>query len=330
MFPKFFSFMEEVGEGEGGGGGEDKNPQIAEWASSIEDENIRGIAGKYESQDAFLKATGYEPPKTDEPKDWRDGLDEDLKKTADRFTSPADAIRAINDLRKRDSQVRLPGKEATPEEIAAYHKAIGVPEKGEDYDWPEVSEEELTDQLKESRKIWGERFRDMGVPKETAKIIATMVNEDIAAAQAAQMEEDKRYVTQSETDLRKEWGGDYEKNHTLANRAFNAIAEKARVNIEALTQLETAEGRFLLDHPDINRIFAIVGREMDEGSLGPALTETEADGLKEQIDTVRKQMAEAQQNGNSKKANELYQKEQALITKLSGNKPLVGASGRTI
>src|SRR5687767_6715160 len=100
--------------------------------------------------------------------DWRSDLPDDLKETANRFTSKADAVRAIIDMRKRESQVRVPGKDATPDQIAAYHKAIGVPEKPELYEFPDLPEGlELTDQVKESRAEWGKRFHSLGINKET-------------------------------------------------------------------------------------------------------------------------------------------------------------------
>lgn len=307
---------------EGGGDA----PQVAEWASSIEDENLRGTLGKYESQEDALKAIGYKAPETD----WRDGLPDDLKKTADRFTSKEDAIRAINNLQKREGQVRVPGKDATDEEKAAYYKAVGVPESPDGYDWPDLGDD-ATDAQKQSRDAWGAKLHELKVPGETAKKLAAFLQEETQSALASQVEEDKAFAQQQEDALKNEWKGEaYEQNKTLANRAFGELANRAGVNIEDLQQIETKDGRFLMDRAEMSRIFAVIGKEMAEGTIGPTLTSGEIETAEEQLRELRGKISQAQTDGNSKLANQLYQKEQGLIAKIKGNKSVVGADGRSV
>jgi hypothetical protein len=264
--------------------------------------------------------------------DWRSDLPDDLKETANRFASKADALRAIENMRKRESQVRVPGKNATPEEIATYQKAIGIPEKPELYEFPDLPEGmELTDQVKASRAEWSQRFHGLGIPKETAKALSKLVNEDAMRDAAAQVQADKDFATKQEQALRNEWkGDDYERNKTLANRAFSELANRTGLKLDELTKIETKDGRFLMDRADIVRMFATIGREMAEGTLGPTLTESEKDSVEEQIRGVRNQVAEAQAAGDSKRANKLYQQEQALIAKRDGSKSVVGSRGRMV
>lgn len=309
----------------GGGGGE----EVAEWAQGFENEDVKNTLGKFEDQGAFFKSIGYEPPKPDE-KDWRDDMDEATKKTADRFNSPTDAMRAIEDLRKSASLPRIPGKDASDEDQAKFRTAMGIPDAADGYEWPEVSEELMTDEMKASREVWGTRFHEMGISKDNGKLLATMVNEDAAKANEAIIAADKDFADSQEKALREEWKGDFDKNKTLANRALEAMAQKAGVNLEDLTKVETKDGRYILDRSDIMRLFSTVGREMDEGSLGPALTDSEAESIDEEIKSLREQQAKAQSEGNSKRANELYQKELSLVAKKSGNKPAVGSGGRTV
>lgn len=267
---------------------------------------------------------------TDE--DWRSDLPEDLRKTADRFASKEDAVRAIENFRKRESQVRVPGKNATDEEVSVYQKAIGIPEKAEDYEFPDLPEgQELTDEVKASRAQWSERFKELNLPNETAKALSQLVNEDAVEMLKAQVESDKVFAASQEEALRSEWkGDDYDKNKTLANRAFKDIATRAGLDVEALTKIETKDGRFLMDRVEMSKLFAVIGREMAEGSLGPALSDNERDTVGDQISDVRKQIAEAQASGDSKAANLLFAKEQKLIEKMSGSKPVVGAAGRVV
>jgi len=262
--------------------------------------------------------------------DWRSDLPEDLRKTAERFTSKADAVRAIENFRKRESQVRVPGKNATEEEVAAYKKAVGVPDKPELYEFPDLKDQEITDEIKASRQVWGKRFHELGVSKDTAKALSNLVNEDQQKYLLSQVEADKAFAKSQEEALHTEWKDDFDKNKTFANRAFSEIANRAGLKLDDLTKIETKDGRFLMDRAEMLRIFSIIGREMAEGSLGPVLTDAERDTVEDQISDVRKEIVEAQDKGDSKRANKLYQKEQALISKKQGSKPIIGAAGRMV
>src|SRR3990167_3452657 len=116
-----------------------------------------------------------------EDQDWRSDLPEDLRKTAERFASKADAVRAIESFRKRESQVRVPGKDATDDEKAAYRKAVGIPDKAELYEFPDIEGQEINDEIKASRQVWSKRFHELGIPKDTAKTLSKLVNEDAKA-----------------------------------------------------------------------------------------------------------------------------------------------------
>lgn len=302
----------------------------APWHESIKDEGLKGTLSKYESQDKLFEAIGYKPP---EPKvlDWREQIkDDDAKKFAESSTDVTHLVKRALDMRSKLSNAIIrPGKNASPEEVSAYRKALGIPEKHEEYEFPELPADKLTPEIKESRAAWAKRFHDLSIPKEVAKSLVNLFGEDSAKFQEEQVQADKAFAQQSEQALRSEWKGDeYDKNKNMANRAFTELASRAGIQVDVLSKLETKDGRFLMDRPELVKLFAVVGREMSEGTLGPTLTESEAETIDGQIKDLRTQQAEAQSSGNSKLANQLYQKEQALIAKRSGNKPIVGAAGR--
>ncbi len=320
---------ESPAEGDPPGGNGNPPPTVPEWAQSIEDEGLKTAVAGFESQDKLFEAIGYEPSKAPEPKDWRDGLPDELKETAERFASAEDAIRSIQTLRKRDSQIRVPGKDATDEERAAYLKAVGVPEKPDGYEFPPLSKDQLTDEAKASRQEWSQLFHKLQVPKDMARALFDAVAADAEKQQQALIEADKAFAKEQEDKLRAEWKTDFDKNHTLANRAFDEVASRAGLNLEDLKRIETKDGRFLMDDSNMLRLFAVIGREMAEGTLGPTLTEGEIETIDEQLRDLRKQIVEAQSEGDNKRANQLYQREQRLIAKKEGSKPVVGAAGRT-
>lgn len=294
------------------------------WSSSVKDESLKGTLSKFESPEKLLDTIGYKP-------DWRKSLPDDLKKTAERFTSVDDAIRSVQDLRKRESLVRVPGKNATEEEVSAYRKAVGIPFKPEEYTFPDLPEGvEMTDDIKVSRETWGKRFHELGMSKDAATKLMTLVNEDVSASMQAEIKADEAFAKSQEDALRSEWKGeDYDKNKQFANRAFAEISNRAGISTDELSKIQTKNGRFLMDDSRMLKLFSVIGREMSEGVLGSTMTESEMDTAEDQISDIRKQIAEAQSAGDSKKANRLFQKEQALIAKIKGNKPIVGAGRAT-
>ena len=264
--------------------------------------------------------------------DWREGLPDDLKELATKIASPADALRSIQQFRKRESQVRVPGKNATPEENAAYRKAIGIPEKPEEYQFPDLPQGmQLTDDVKASRQVWSKRFHELGLPANAVKALSQFANEDAQQQLLNQIDADKAFATKQDEALKKEWRGeDYEANKQLANRAFNDIANRAGINLETLTQIKTSDDRFLMDNAAMVKIFAVIGREMSEGNLGPSMNETERETVQDQIRSIRAEIETAKSRGESKRANQLYQREMALVAKIGGSKAIVGSHGRTV
>jgi len=302
---------------------------VPDWIKS-EDADVVSVLSKFESQDDFYTAAGLSAPEAKEV-DWREGLPDDLKKTADRFTSKDDAIRSIVAFQKRESQVRVPGKDATDEEMAAYQKAVGVPDKPEGYEFPELLEGELTEEVKASREVWASRFHALKVPQEAARALTDAFNEDVVAQKTAEIAADKAFAEQQESALRDEWKGeDYETNIRLANRAFEAAADRAGIPFADLKNLKTKDDRLLMDNALMLKMLAVFGREGSEGSLGPVLNDGERETMQEQLVELRAQSEKASADGNSKLANKFYQKALALQEKISGSQPIVGAAGRTV
>jgi len=321
-----------------------KATESMEQESATPQEGVQdGATGAEESQgttgaeDGVTAATGEESGaeegKDKDPKpsdDWRQAIkDEKLREHASRFTSLEDVVRANLESRQKLSKAIVPpGKDASEDDIAAYRKAIGVPADPTGYKFPEVPKEEMTEELAQSREVWAKRFHELNVPAPIAEGLVAAINQDIAAAQAAQVEADKQFAQEQSEALAREWGKDAEKNKTLADRAFVDLASRAGVDIDALRKIETKDGRFVLDRAEFSKIFAVLGREMGEGTLGGVIGEDAREQLQGELDTVRQQISEAQEKGDSKRANQLYQKEQGLIAKMSGSRPVVGAAGR--
>lgn len=274
-----------------------------------------------------------DPTPTDpKPDDWRASIeDPDLRKLADRYSTPADMAKAVREGRQMISgMVKVPGKDASDEERAAFLKALGVPESAEGYDvaLPEGLPEELqpTEAGQERLSAFVSKMHEAGAtPAQVNAAVATyfeMIQEDLSAQQAA----DKRYTEESEAQLRKDWPGEeYKRNQAFASRAAQfAFGD----DFEAAKQLQTSDGRFLLDNPTLMRALAKIGREMGEDRIGPSLSDADKSSVRDQITEVRAKREQARAAGRAGEAQRLDEQERALWAKLAGNQPVVGAQGR--
>lgn len=200
--------------------------------------------------------------------DWRSSItDPDAKEFATRLATPADAVRVALDLRKANSaMIRVPGKDATAEDKAKFNKAIGVPEKAEDYKF------ELGREATEADKaIQGNLAKiafENGIPATAMTALSKAVT-DLAAATKA---EENRVAVEAraanEAALRKEWGADYEANKTLATRAVQAFGEvKSHPEVVEFFDKTMVNGQKLGDHPVMVRMLGNIGRRMGEGEF---------------------------------------------------------------
>lgn len=324
------TILRDAEDGAGGGGGAGsadgatagaEAAGAAPWYGTIAHDEIKGVASKFESEKAFLDAMGFEA----DDGDWRTGLPDDLKATAERFTSPADAVKAAADLRKMQStSIRIPGKDAKPEEVTAYRKALGVPEKADGYKWPELPQgEALSDADKASREAWSKRFHEAGVSEPQFQSMVTAFREDQARVLQAEIEADKAFAAEQDAKLKAKWPGEeYARNREYANRAAARIWGD---QVDAVKALQDKTGRFVLDNALMLEALAKIGRESDEDRNLGAVSDGERQTINDQIGDLRDKAAKARAKGDTQEANRFYRDEMALIGKRDGNKSIVGA-----
>ena len=272
-------------------------------------------------------------PATSEPEpsatSWRDGItDPDLRKQAERFGSQDDVFRSMLDLRKKLSNAIVPpGKDASEDDIAAYRKRVGIPESPDKYDIPVPEGYEPTEADNEFRSAVSQTFHQLGLTADQAKGIGSWWNEVQAKNKEAEQQAHATYAQQQQEALRKEWAGDeYDKNIDIAARGAKVYAEKAGIDFEALRQIKTEDGQYLLDRADMVKMFNAIGRETGEDTIG--VSEGDRETISEQITELRQKRNEAQQHGKHAEAKELDKKLMGLYAKRDGNGSVVGAGGR--
>lgn len=227
------------------------------------------LTGKTTTAEAITPLADGGAPKT--PPAWVAQLPDDLKanERLHRYASIGELGKAYLEAeRKLGESVRLPGKDATEEERAAYRKAAGIPDKPTDYklekakaptgfDYPEAMEASLR-----------ELAHKVGLTQDQAAQIhrwhqLQRLTEVETAAKAV-----KATLEQTEAELRAELRGNYDLEMGYMQRGVQ------RYFTPEIADLFTKTG--LGNDKRIIRMFAKIGRDTAEHPFvegKPALTQ---------------------------------------------------------
>ena len=216
-------------------------------------------------------AAGAEPSADD----WRKamaGEDADALKELGRYNSQADVAKALVEAKKTirkgdEGKIKLPGADATPEELAAFHKTIGVPEKPDGYKITAAPPEGM--EVSEADKAFlsgvTEKLHAKGGWLATPEGVnaAHTFYYEMMQEQAAQMA--AAAVTTAQTtdkELKTEWGSEHKINMTYANSALTAFVPSGKA--DDLLNLELAGGGKLGANKTFIQMMASAGRATTE------------------------------------------------------------------
>lgn len=178
--------------------------------------------------------------------------------------------------------LRLPGKDAKPEDWRSVWVKLGAPDKPEGYEIapPEGQGDEFS-------KVATSWFHEIGVPKGQAQALASKWNDYVAQQQTAQ---DAQFQSQADKDiaaLREEWKGDeYNKNVALAQKVRRAsgLSDEEALKVERALGLRrsavvfSALGKSLGEHRFIGAGEGSQSFAMTPESAGARLAELRKDG----------------------------------------------------
>lgn len=255
--------------------------------------------------------------------DWRSTItDPEHLEFAKRTASVADLAKVASDLRKANgSMIRVPSKDAKPEDIQKFNKAIGVPEKAEDYKFD--LGREPTDADRAIQGEVGKIFHANGVPASAATAVSKAISE---LAMAQQAEENRVAVenrNKAEADLKKEFGADFDKNINVAKRAVELYGGD---ELKDFFDKTVVNGAKLGDHPAMIRAWAKIGLRMDEGGFIGAATADQRQSLEQERDQI---MRENDPMSDAYRSPKIQNRLREINQSLYGNRPVVGAAGRT-
>jgi hypothetical protein len=132
-----------------------------------------------------------------------------------------------------DQIVRLPGKDAKPEEWRQVWNRLGAPDKPEGYEIKAPDGD--SGEFLKTASGW---FHELGIPKPMAQGLATKWNEYVSAQQVAEEGKWNDRFEKEMGELKTEWGADHDANRDLARRVEKATGLK----IEQLQGVERALG----------------------------------------------------------------------------------------
>lgn len=168
-------------------------------------------------------STGWVNPDGTFGEKWLDALPEDsaeFKNSIKNFKGVPDLIKAFGNANTLiGKKLGVPNEKSTPEEVAAFRKAIGVPEALDEYKF-------APDQLPEGM-TWSDEFakpfaqvaHQHNVPPAAMKALANQFASYEAHKFDAIQATYEKQRTEAVNTLQKEWGNDFSKNVGLAKQA---------------------------------------------------------------------------------------------------------------
>ena len=185
-----------------------------------EENNNNGTTNNGGANTTVTPDTSWASSLPDEMKPWIGGMG------LDKLDAPAALAKVLPMYRgaeqklgvPADQVLRLPGKDAKPEDWRAVWQRLGAPEKPEDYGI-EPPQQGGDPEFLKTAVGW---FHELGIPKAMAASLAGKWNEYAAAAQTRAEGQWNERFDKEVADLKNEWKAEYDKNLDLSNRVLRA------------------------------------------------------------------------------------------------------------
>jgi hypothetical protein len=193
--------------------------------------------------------------------------------------------------------IKVPGKDASPEEIAAYHKALGVPEKPEDY--MKTVKLDNGAVIGDADKPIVDGFA-LAMHKSGAHPAAVNAALNWYYAQqeeraAAQDEADDKFRREAEAALKEEFGPAFRRNTNSISSLFvqapgGADADNEQSLFSRLMAGRMADGKIVGNDPDMVRFLVSLSREINPAATVVEDGDQSGKSVTEEISSIEKRM----------------------------------------
>jgi hypothetical protein len=218
-----------------------------------------------ETSTAPTQHTGYVKDDGSFSEGWIDKLPDevsDYKSSIKNFKSVPDLVKALGNANALiGKKLGVPNEKSSPEEVAAFRRSLGVPDTIDEYKFaPDALPEGMTWDDK-NVKNYAEIAHKHNIPPSAMKALVTEhAKMEHFKMQGMQAQIEKQHVDAVNT-LKKEWGGEFDKNIGLAKQA----AKIAGVN---------ANSQGFAD-PEVVRGFVRMAQMMSEDKVGRSMSGSE-------------------------------------------------------
>ena len=197
---------------------------------------------------------------------WREeyaGEDAALLKRLQRYTSPKAAIDALIVAQKKisDGSYKKPlDAKATPEEVAEYRKALGIPDQPAGYLEKLPNGLVIGDDDKPIIEGFAAALHAKHASPEIVHTAIEWYNKFQDEMEGKMHETNVQAKAATEDELRQEWGADYRQNTNLINAFIGTMPEDVR---EELFQSTTPDGKQVMNNPKMMQWLAQQARELN-------------------------------------------------------------------
>jgi hypothetical protein len=225
---------------------------------------------------------------------WKDYVstlsDESHKDLASRFTSPQDLIDvAVKQRKEMSTRIKLPGKDATPEDIATFHKQIGVPSKPEEYEVKVPEGYELPETTAAILDQFKAKALERGVRKSEFGALAETYLEMEKASVEAELAEIAEGQKAGKAEIAKIYGKDADMHMNAARDLLHKLEIPGMEDFLGTTVLWGSQKVPLGDHPVWAQTLAklgLRGGEAQPGGLNLVVTRDDKVRAKERIKEI--------------------------------------------
>lgn len=209
-------------------------------------------------------------------KSWKEAIPEELRNDPNisKFTELESLAKSyINATRMiGQDKVAVPNNNSTEDQWNEVYDKLGRPESADKYKLEAKSD---TVPLDESAiKSFAENAHKLGLNNKQAQGILEFYKNSMEGSAHQNQIDMETAQAQSEQELRKEWGGNYEANIKKAGAV-------AKANMDAtILDMQLKDGTRLGDHPAIIKGFANIANLLSEDKL----VSTESEGMSQAID----------------------------------------------
>jgi hypothetical protein len=273
-----------------------------------------------------------EPAKPYWPDNWREKLAERISsgdkkayarelKRLERIADPAGVYGMYRELDNRlngGGLLKVPGADAKPEDIEAFHKALGVPEKPEDY-FKEIKLENgavIGDADKPLVDAFAAAVHKSGATPQVMSAALNWYYTHQEQEAAAQDDADDTFSREARQVLKEEYGASFDRMRNSIGALFASAPGGTDITNESglfsrLMGGRTSDGRVIGNDPDMVRFLVSMAHEINPAAA--VVDDAAGDGAKSidgRLDELKKMRRE-----DSKKywSNEIQAEEQKLI-----------------